>query len=127
MSYKLFILQRIVSDIMKNNLQIPHDKKITVVIRVEPGCLGPDGSNHIEKFCSAAQIEIESIDSGFVNWEVIPRFDKSLPEIQYKAVNKMLTHDQAVKYLELFNRKIDEFEDYMNEKLAILIDQYLGH
>ena len=112
---------------MKNNLQLPQDKKITVVIRVEPGCLGPDGSDHIEKYCNAAQIEIESIDSGFVNWEVIPRFDKSLPEIQYKAADKMLTHDQAAKYLELFNRKIDEFEDYANEKLAIQIDQYLGH
>jgi len=112
---------------MKNILPLPQDKKITVVIRVEPGCLGPDGNDHVEEFCSVAQIEVEPIDSDFVNWEVVPRFDKSLPEIQYKATNKMLTHDQAAKYLELFNKKLDEFEEHVNEKLAILIDQHLGH
>ena len=112
---------------MKNLLPLPEDKKITVVIRVEPGCLGPDGKDNVEEFCSVAQIEIEPIDSYFVNWEVVPRFDKSLPEIQYKATNKILTHAQAEKYLELFNKKLDELEEYVNEKLAILIEQHLRH
>ena len=111
---------------MKNNLPLPEDKKLTTVVRVEPGCLGPNGSNHIEEFCSAAQIEFEQIDSYFVSWEIIPRFDKSLPEIQYKASNKTLTHDQSIKYLSVFGRKLDEFEEHVNVKLSTLIDYNLG-
>ena len=112
---------------MKVILPLSQDKKLSVVIRVEPGCLGPDGINHVEDFCRVAQLEFEAIDSDFVNWDVVPRFDKSLPEIQYKAANKMLTHDQVTKYLEFFNKKSDEFEEHANEKLAILIEQHLGH
>ncbi len=112
---------------MKNNSPLPEDKKLTAVVRVEPGCLGPDGSDHIVEFCSVAQIEFEQIDSDFVKWEIIPRFEKSLPEIQYKATNKMLTHDQAIKYLKFFDKKLDEFEEHVNEVLATLIDQHLGH
>lgn len=62
---------------MKIILPLAQDKKLTVVIRVEPGCLGPDGNSHVKEFCNVAQVEIEPIDSDFVNWEVVPRFDKS--------------------------------------------------
>ena len=110
---------------MKNNLSLPQDKKLTAVVRVELGCLGPDGSVHIEEFCGVAQKEIGPIYSDFINWEIVPRFDKSLPEIQYKIINKNLTLDQAEKYLALFNKNLDEFEGLMQEKLASLIDQYL--
>lgn len=110
---------------MKNNLPLPQDKKLTVVVRVEPGCLGPDGNVLVEEFCSAAHLEFEPIDSDFINWEVVPRFDKSLPEIQYKTINKILTYDQAAKYLELFNKNLNNFEEHANDKLAVLIDQYL--
>ena len=34
--------------------QTPTEKKLTIQIRVEPGCLGPDGKEHIETFCVAA-------------------------------------------------------------------------
>jgi len=112
---------------MKNNLPLQEDKKLTIIVRVEPGCLGPDGNNHVEGFCSVAQIEIEQINSDFINWEIIPRHDKSLPEIQYKAINKILTNKQATKYLEFFDKKLDELEEHVNERLAILIDQHLGH
>ena len=107
---------------MKNNLPLPQDKKLTVVVRVEPGCLGPDGNGLVEEFCSVAHIEFEPMDSDFISWEVVPRFDKSLPEIQYK----ILTRDQAEKYLDFFNKNLNEFEEHANEKLAILIDQHLG-
>jgi len=112
---------------MKNILPLSLDRKLTVIIRVEPACLGPNGYDHIEKFCSVTQIKIEPIDSAFINWEIVPRFDKSLPEIQYKVTNKILTHEQAAKYLALFSKRLDAFEGYLNEKLAILIDQHLGH
>jgi len=112
---------------MKNNLPLPQDKKLTVLFRVEPGCLGPDGKEYIEEFCSFAQKEVESIDSDFVHWDIVPRHDKSLPEMQYKVGGKRLTHDKAEKYLEIFKKNLDEFEGHLHEKLSLLIGQYLGH
>jgi len=29
-------------------------KRLTIQIRIEPGCLGPDGKAHIDTFCAAA-------------------------------------------------------------------------
>ena len=109
---------------MNNNLPLPPDKKLTVVFRVEPGCLGPDGENHIEAFCSFAQKEFIQIESDYVCWEIIPRHDKLLPEMQYLINNKKLTQDKAAKYLELFNKDIDELEENLHETLVRLIEQY---
>ena len=112
---------------MKNNLPLPQDKKLTVIVRLEPSCLGPNGNDLIEEFCNFAQVEVETIDSDFVHWELVPRYDKSLPEMQYKAINKKLSHDKASKYLEIFNKSLDKFENNIHQKLAALINQYLGH
>lgn len=106
---------------------LPQDKKLTVIFRVETGCLGPEGISHIDDFCNFAQKDIETVDADFVHWELIPRHDKTLPEMQYKINNKGLDHDKASKYLQLFNKDLDEFESHLHEKLAELIDQYLGH
>ena len=70
--------------------QLPDSKKLTVVYRVEPGCLGPTGRDNIEAFCDYANKELAPTDSGFVNWEIMPRYDKSLPEMQYLIANKKL-------------------------------------
>ena len=121
------MLQIRVSDFMKNILPLSQDKKLTVVVRVESGCLGPNGGDHVEEFCSVAQVALEPTDSDFINWEVFARMDKALPEIQYKTNNKILTQEQATKYLTLFNKNIDEFEESLNEKLAIPIDQHLDY
>lgn len=112
---------------MKNNLPLPQDKKLTVVCRIEAGCLGPEGNSHVKDFCSFAQKEVEPIDSDFVHWEITPRHDKSQPEMLYKVNNKKLNHDKAAKYLEIFNKDLDAFEMHLHDKLADLIDQYLGH
>lgn len=112
---------------MKINLPLPQEQKLTVVCRVEPGCLGPEGKNHISEFCSMAQKQVESIDSDFVHWVLVPRSDKSLAEMQYQINNKNLTHDKAARYLEKFKKNLDEFEEHLHVKLAHLIDEYLGH
>ena len=111
---------------MKNNLPLPQDKKLTIVFRVESGCLGPDGAIHIEEFCRFAQKEFETVDADFVHWKIEPRHDKSLAEMQYQVSNKKLNHDQAAKYLGVFNKDLDEFEKHLHNKFALLIDQYLG-
>ena len=112
---------------MKKKLPLPQEKKLTAICRLEPGCLGPGGKNHVDKFCSFAQKEVETIDSDFVHWEIIPRHDKSLAEMQYRISNKNLSHDKAEKYLGMFNKNLNEFEDHLHEKLTHLIDQYLEH
>lgn len=111
---------------MKDKLPLPKEKKLYVTYRVEPGCLGPDGKNRIEEFCIYAQQEVENIDSDYVHWDIIPRHDKSLAEIQYNVLSKNMTHTQAEKYLQIFDKSLDEFEGHLGDKLDELIDQYMG-
>lgn len=111
---------------MKNQLPLPQEKKLGVLFRVEPGCLGPAGKDHVDDFCRFAHKEVERIDADFVHWEIIPRYDKTLPETQYGVGNKRLNHDQAAKYLAIFNKQLDEFEGHFHDRLTQLIEQYLG-
>jgi translation initiation factor 2 alpha subunit (eIF-2alpha) len=111
---------------MNLDLPLPLYKKLTVTFRVEPGCLGPDGIDHIEQFCKFAKHEVANLDSDFVRWVITPRFDKSLLETEYKTNNKRLDHDKAQKYLQVFGKELDEFEEHLQERLAELIDQFLG-
>ncbi|MCW8875588.1 MAG: hypothetical protein OQK04_14525 [Kangiellaceae bacterium] len=106
--------------------QLPKEKKLNVLYRVEPGCLGPDGPERIEDFCQFAEKEVEDLDADFVHWDIVPRFDKTLPEMEYKALQKRLTHEQAAKYLSVFEKDLDEFEEHLHEKLGVLIENYLG-
>ena len=112
---------------MKHNLPLPQDKKLTVLFRVEPGCLGPEGQDHVDKFCQYAEKEMAPVDSDFVHWEIVPRHDKSLPETQYKIGNKSLSHDKAERYLQVFEKNLDDFEGHLHDKLALLIDEFLDH
>ena len=111
---------------MSQTHTLSEEKKLTVLCRVEPGCLGPDGKDYIEAFCVFAQGELTTIDRDFVHWLIVPRYDKSLPETQYQLASKNLTYAQACKYLEMFGKQLDDFETHLNEKLAELIDQHLG-
>lgn len=109
---------------MKNSL--PEDKKLSVTYRVEPGCLGPDGKNYVNAFCDFAQKTIQSMEADHITWHIIPRNDKSLPEMQYSILGKNMNDAQAKKYLAIFGKKFDEFEGYMGDKLALLIDDFLS-
>ena len=111
---------------MKDKLPLPKDKKLNVLFRVEPGCLGPKGADLAEEFCRYAQRGVETLDSDFVHWDILPRFDKSLAEMEYRVNTKRLTHDQAARYLTIFNKDLDEFECHLEDKLGILIESFLG-
>ncbi|WP_409525565.1 hypothetical protein [Nitrincola sp. MINF-07-Sa-05] len=111
---------------MSTKLPLPEDKKLTVVCRVEPGCLGPDGIDHVEGFCVYAQKEIAFYESGLVNWQLVPRHDKSQDEMQYSVRGKVLTHEQASRYLAFFEREIEDVEEYFHTILVRLINQFLG-
>ena len=50
--------------------------QLTVIYRVEPGCLGPEGATHIEGFCQFAQPLVAAHTPAFMQWQLQPRFDK---------------------------------------------------
>ena len=104
---------------------LSQENKLTVLCRVEPGCLGPDGKDHIEGFCRFALTAMTPINSAFVHWIITPRYDKTLPEIQYQLLERKLSYLQAAKYLEILGQDPDEFTTALDEKLASLIEQYL--
>jgi len=112
---------------IKNSLPLPIDKKLSVTYRVESGCLGPDGTDHVDKFCDFAQKSIQTLDSDHIAWNIVPRSDKKLPEMQYRAIGKKMTHSQADQYLAVFGKSLDEFETHLSDKLAALINEYMGH
>ena len=105
-------------------MQLTENRKLTVTYRVEPGCLGPQGSDLIDDFCAYAQKGVASLDSGYVIWNIVPRHDKKLAEIQYSVLGKKMNHDQANKYLAVFSKSLDEFEEHLNDNLANLINEF---
>lgn len=110
---------------MKQILPLPENKKLLVTYRVEPGCLGPSGAEHISKFCEFTQAKIQSLDDDYIIWDITPRNDKTLPEMQYSVLGKRITQTQAEKYLAVFGKNLDEFEGHLVDHLAVLIDEYM--
>lgn len=103
-----------------------HHQKLSVICNIEAGCLGPEGGRHIDQFCLFAAKSLSALDVKFARWEVLPRTDKSVPEIQYGVMGKMINSDQAGKFLALFNEDISHFESFITDQLAVLIDRYWG-
>jgi len=112
---------------MKKALSLPEDRKLSVTYRVEPGCLGPSGAGKIVQFCEYAQENIQSLDAGYIIWNIVPRHDKTLPEMQYNVVGKRMNHAQAEKYLAIFGKNLDEFDGHLVDKLAVFIDDFMQH
>ncbi|RCU49489.1 hypothetical protein DU002_11240 [Corallincola holothuriorum] len=110
---------------LEYRLSVAEERKLLVIIRVEPGCLGPDGADHIEGFCQLAQLAFEPRYAGIIRWQVVPRYDKSLPELQYLMANKNLAHEQVEKVLDLINLSLDDFEIETGDRLSMLIDKTL--
>ena len=105
---------------------LPLYKKLSITFRVEPGCLGPDGAEHIDGFCKYAKTKIANTDANCTRWHIVPRYDKALAETEYKTNGKTLNHEQASLYLNAFGKHLEEFEEALQDKLADLIDKYLG-
>lgn len=70
-------------------------KKLSVLCRVEPGCLGPDGREHIEAFCTLAQQAMKHFAVDLVTWTLVPRYDKTMPEMEYTVDHKNLSRSQV--------------------------------
>lgn len=104
--------------------QLPEDKKLHVLFRVEPGCMGPAGIDYIQDYCKYAQKKVENLHSEFVKWEIVARMNKKLPEMQFHAMGKKLNHKQAEKYLAVFGQNLEEFEEHLHDMLALLVDEF---
>ncbi|MBW8190220.1 hypothetical protein K0504_04150 [Neiella marina] len=102
----------------------PEQNKLTLTYRVEPGCLGPDGKDHIEGFCQFANRAVSTLDADFVNWQVIPRYDKSLPEMEFSVRGKSLPRSKAEQYLAAIDADLDEFEAHLGDALVRMIEAY---
>jgi len=107
-------------------MTVSSPKKLTVIFRIEAGCLGPEGSSHVARFCVQARAKLQSLHGGFIEWDVVPRDDKTLPEIDYAVSGKKLSRDQASRFLSVFNFEIDNFEMTVFDELPEMIDQYFG-
>jgi len=100
--------------------------KLVILYRLEPGCLGPDGIDHIEVFCLIAQKALQSLNADICQWQLTPRFDKSLDEAQYSLAGKILTKDKAIKYMHACNAELSQLEEFFEDKLTELINKYIA-
>ena len=106
--------------------QLSNDQKLKVTYRVEPGCLGPEGAKYVRKFCKFAEQAVVDLDAEFIEWHIVPRFNKGVSEMRYTVNKKQLTHDKADKYLSMFGKELDEFEGHLEERLATIIDDFMS-
>ena len=111
---------------MKSLLPIPDNKKLTITYRVEAGCLGPDGLNYIDDFCVFAQQELKMQESDYTLWNIIHRADKTLPEMEFSLMGKIVDDTKANKYFSVFNNTLDDFEMHLIDNLSILISKFMS-
>ncbi|AGH81210.1 hypothetical protein PCNPT3_06350 [Psychromonas sp. CNPT3] len=105
---------------------IADDKKMCVIFRMEPGSLGPDGSQYISEFCDFAQIQLQACASPYIQWLIIPRTDKSLAEMEFQVASKKLTQQRAEQYFAIFGEDLAHFEETLEDNLEEIINQYFG-
>ena len=111
---------------MKSALPLSQDNKLSLIYRVEPGCLGPTGDGLVDDFCEFAGEKLQSLNTDYLDCQFIPRRNKTSPEMQYSVAQKKLSHSQAEKYLALFDENLAEFEDDLNDALTSLINEFMG-
>lgn len=111
---------------MHKQLNLDKSKKLNILCRIEPGCLGPDGMAHIENFCRFANQALKQFKHNYLIWIPLPRYDKSLPEMQYSINDRQLDRDKVSQYLAHFGYELDSFEEMFHEHLSELIDQFLA-
>ena len=104
----------------------PEEKKMTVIFRIEPGSLGPDGVEYVVEFCEFAQTQLQACAEYYLNWSIVPRFDKTLAEMKFQLGNKVLNEGQVIKYLGMFNENYTHFEDQLESNLEAIINQFFG-
>ncbi|MBU2970313.1 hypothetical protein KO527_13230 [Pseudoalteromonas sp. C2R02] len=104
--------------------ELPKEKKLNVLFRLEPGCLGPTGIDLIEGFCEFANSKISELP--YASYMFVPRFDKTLPEWEYKINTRNLSNEKVASYLAIFNQVKSQFEESLEEQVTEYIEIYLN-
>jgi len=104
--------------------EIAKEKKLNVLFRLEPGCLGPKGIDLIEGFCDFANSKISELP--FATYQFVPRFDKNLPEWEYKINTRNLSNVKVESYLAIFSQVKSQFEESLEEQVTEYIEIYLN-
>ena len=104
---------------MSDNIQ-----KLVVECRIEAGCLGPSGADHVVDFCEFANSRFSIGDDDHLSWQVVPRDNAEQAEVQYMLAGKKLSMSQAIKYLSMIGIERNELEAQIDERLVTLIEQY---
>ncbi|WP_051143771.1 hypothetical protein [Psychromonas hadalis] len=99
---------------------------MTVIFRMEPGSLGPDGAQYINEFCEFAQMQLQACSEPYIRWTIVPRLDKTLAEMEFKLASKKLTTAKAAQYLAVFSEDLAHFEEQLENNLEAIINQYFG-
>ncbi|MCP4323921.1 MAG: hypothetical protein GY951_15395 [Psychromonas sp.] len=99
---------------------------MTVVFRMEPGSLGPDGAQYVSEFCEFAQVQLQACAEPYIRWAIVPRFDKTLVEMEFQLASKKLTSSKAGLYLGAFGESLELFEEKLEDNLEAIINQYFG-
>lgn len=92
--------------------------------RIEPGCLGPQGTEYVEEFCVFAKKQLKGKHDHCLRWTIKPRYDKSLSELEFQIKNAVVSRENAAKYMASFDIDIDTFEEQLEESLADLVDAF---
>ncbi|CAG8999191.1 MAG: hypothetical protein CENE_01160 [Candidatus Celerinatantimonas neptuna] len=95
-----------------------------LLMRIEPGCLGPNGPLHVKQFCQFATAPFNRLGGQAIHWALEPRFDKTLPEVEYYLNDHKLTHVQAERYLQMSKLDLKEQEQQASDLLSELIDVF---
>lgn len=99
-------------------------KKLSIQIRIEPGCLGPDGKSHIDTFCLAASRIFATLEPERVSWVLIPRHDKQLPEQEFFVEGRKLSEEQAGMLLQRMGLTLSLLQERSDALLAQLVERY---
>ncbi|MBQ4838069.1 hypothetical protein [Pseudoalteromonas luteoviolacea] len=99
------------------------DLLLYIQLRLEPGCMGPQGKDHIEAFCQKENAG--PWQNQFATVCVVPRYDKTLPEWEYRVKNKLLSAEQASKFISMHATTKSELEDNIESYMAEEIDAYM--
>ncbi|MDO2947505.1 hypothetical protein [Aeromonas simiae] len=100
--------------------------KLTLLFRIEPGCLGPDGPQHIAPFCTLAMQLFPRLEPDRVQWQIVPRHDKRLDELEFHLASRRLSEEQASQYLAQTGVSLPQLRERIDETLARLVERYLA-
>ncbi|WP_119393276.1 hypothetical protein [Salinibius halmophilus] len=99
---------------------------LNITYRIEPGTLGSNGMDFIEGFCGFLMNQSQDFYPQVIRLNIVPRYDKSLPEKDFFVMKKHISYEQAEKYLQAINLDIEDIEDQLDDRTSLMVDDYFA-